>query len=292
MNDHADLELIAAFREGLLDSGPSERVAGHLAVCPACAARGRAVAQVTARLAGAAAPPMPPDLVRRLDAVLAAEIAAADAAAGTAAAEGNGQPVTGVVRTLPVTRAARPRRRLAAVLRPLAAAAAVCLLAGGGYLLLHSIGSAPASHSAAQQPRSSAALPAGGATGGRQLQSGANAAEAAAAVVVHSNTDYQAGQLQTQADAALRRYASSMSPRVKTGSIPLNPVPTSAVSGCLQGITTVGGQRLLVDEATYQGQRAVVIISPASSGRPGHVWVVSGACTTSAGHLIAQSQLP
>ncbi len=86
MNEHADLELIAAFREGLLNPADGDRVGRHLSGCAACALRQAALADVTARLAQAPQPPMPPGLARRLDAVLAAEVAAADTAAGTTAA--------------------------------------------------------------------------------------------------------------------------------------------------------------------------------------------------------------
>ena len=88
MNDHADLELIAAFREGLLDRAASEWVGRHLSGCASCAQRGSALDEVTVRLAEAPELPMPPVLARRLDAVLAAEVAAAEAAtAARAAAE-------------------------------------------------------------------------------------------------------------------------------------------------------------------------------------------------------------
>jgi hypothetical protein len=88
MNDHADLELIAAFREGLLDQAAGEWVGRHLSGCTSCAQHQSALDEVTVRLAEAPELPLPPVLARRLDAVLAAEVAAAEvAAAGAAAAE-------------------------------------------------------------------------------------------------------------------------------------------------------------------------------------------------------------
>ena len=87
MNDHADLELIAAFREGLLDRAASEWVGRHLSGCASCAQHRSALDEVTVRLAEAPELPLPPVLARRLDAVLAAEVAAAGAAAAENAAE-------------------------------------------------------------------------------------------------------------------------------------------------------------------------------------------------------------
>ena len=80
MNEHADLELIAAFREGLLAAADGDRVGRHLSGCATCAQRQAALEEVTARLAQAPPPPLPPGLVQRLDAVLAAEVAAAQTA--------------------------------------------------------------------------------------------------------------------------------------------------------------------------------------------------------------------
>ncbi len=329
MSDHADLERIAAFREGLLDSADGARVASHLAACSACAARGAALAQVTTRLAHAPDPPLPPEVVQRLDAALAAEITAAGgpaaaargqvaaAADGQVAAVGhstgaageNQQPGTGAIGPRRATRMARaresrtwrgrghaaaPRGRMAAALRPLAAAAAVCLLAGGGYLLLHTSRSPSTTSSAAppagQTGQSGPAQSQGRAIPGRQSQGNGTATAATAAVVVHSNTNYQAGRLPAQAEAALRRYTSMLS-APKTGEMPLQPQASSAVSGCLARIPAVPG-RVLVDEATYRGQSAVVVISPASAGRAGHVWVISSACLMSAGHIMMDTSLP
>jgi hypothetical protein len=176
VNGHADLELIAAFREGLLDQASGQRVGRHLAGCAMCALRAVAITEVTARLAGEPVPPLPGHVASRLDAALAAEIAATTAglaatAAGTGPSAGAGNsPGTGSAGretfvAVPGARrkhaagsrppaaapgGRRPGRRrragpdraahgLVAVLtRPMAAVAAVCLLAGGGYLLLRS----------------------------------------------------------------------------------------------------------------------------------------------------------
>ena len=245
MNKHEDLELIAAFREGLLEPG---RVVtgstGHLSGCAVCAQRQAALDEVTAAIERAAPAPLPPSLAQRLDAALAAEVAAARAAAadasGSAAVSGQGEHSTrsehsaghGVAaghsrvpaphaRRRPAGRApagrapdasrpggrGRPGGRLMAVaMRPLTAAAAVCLLAGGGYLLANSL-----THPA---PGTSASGPSR--TQGRQIRSGGVAAHAAmvapqlrigASAVVRSGTSYRSGQLAAQAAAVASENA-------------------------------------------------------------------------------------
>src|SRR5260370_32239906 len=73
MSEHADLELIAAFHEGLLDRAAGDRLARHLSGCAVCTQRQAALDDVTARLAAAPPPPLPPGLAERLDAALAAQ---------------------------------------------------------------------------------------------------------------------------------------------------------------------------------------------------------------------------
>ncbi len=106
MNDHADLELIAAFREGLLDPAAGHRIGRHLSGCATCARRQAALDEVTARLADTPRPPLPSALAQRLDAVLAAETAAAEAA-------GDAEAATGTAISQTVRGSGEPRHPLA-----------------------------------------------------------------------------------------------------------------------------------------------------------------------------------
>lgn len=312
MNDHADFDIIAAFREGLLDGPASELVGNHLATCPVCAERGAALAHVAARLASAPAPPMPPELSLRLDEALAAEIAAAGGAIGASVDRsplaGNGHtgrrptgPPARVSTTGPASRAVqerssrpsaaaksrrRARGRMATALRPLAAAAAVCLVVGGGFLLIHS----------AQAP-----TPTSGASGAvRHAQNGsappiqngpAMSRFAGVVAMVGSSTAYRSGELESQAAATLQQYRNRIFPG-KTGAITMPmQAPSPALSGCLQRVAP-GQRRLIVDNASYDGHKVMVIIVPASGGQPGQVWVVAQGCSATAGEIIAHSQLP
>lgn len=204
MTEHADLELIATFHEGLLDPAATGRVGRHLAECAACAQRAATLTEVTTLLSGSAVPPVPAHVAQRLDAVLAAEIAAARAAAGAAALAGTsaavsatqtaaestfaGQPRTAAgdegtgERGTPPTYRRRGRTRgragheraargwMTTLARPLAAAAAVCLLAGGGYLLLRTSTSTPTATSAGASAPRKQPPPAGSALTPRQPQ--------------------------------------------------------------------------------------------------------------------------
>jgi hypothetical protein len=85
MRDHPDDETIAAFREDLLPAHRTARIAAHLAECPRCAEVDAQLAAVTAALARTPTPPMPASLTARLDAALAAEIAARSTAGASPA---------------------------------------------------------------------------------------------------------------------------------------------------------------------------------------------------------------
>ena len=85
MRGHPDDETIAAFREDLLPARRAARIAAHLAECPRCAEVDAQLAAVTAALARTPTPPMPASLTARLDAALAAEVAARSAASASPA---------------------------------------------------------------------------------------------------------------------------------------------------------------------------------------------------------------
>jgi hypothetical protein len=327
MNEHADLDLIAAFREGLLDPADGDRVGRHLSDCPACAQRQSALDEVTARLAQAPAPPLPPTVARRLEAALASEVAAAETATATPTVAAStvseqrtgrghrtdhfqpGRARAGHTRAGRAPDGRQPTRRgpagrdrpdrdrsvrglLAITSRPLAAVAAVCLLAGGGYLLVHSF-----THNSARVPAT-----APNAAGSRSAKSGAalsprrpmiapqNPTGGAAIVYVRSGTSYEPGVLRVQAAAVARSHAAEVSPG-KAGDTTVNPSrQNSSLSGCVRRVT--GGQRgVVVDTATYQGRQATVIIAPGLGGAGGQVWVVGPQCSAANADVITTSSL-
>jgi hypothetical protein len=175
MRGHPGSETIAAFREDLLPARRAARIAAHLGECPRCAEVDAQLAAVTAALARTPTPPVPASLTARLDAALAAEVAArsaagaspghADSAEGAtpagaadraapadrrspaeraAAPAGRGPGTgpghtgpghTGPGRGGPGRRAGRPRAGSRLSLRIAAVTAAVVVLAGGGYAI-------------------------------------------------------------------------------------------------------------------------------------------------------------
>ena len=304
MNDHADFDLIAAFREGLLDQEGGELVGHHLGSCALCAERRAALDEVTTRLADDPTPPLPPQLAQRLDAALAAEIAVAHREATAAARNGTQdtepvtEPVTAPAPAPPHVR--RPhatrhskepaRRRLAAaMLRPLAAAAAVLVVAGGGYLAFRAFAPGSSSAPSAVRPATSLGAPGGGRASQHPMVEPQGPTGGVAVLTVTSGTSYQATSLRADAVNVLRRYASSLQSPGKARDTTAQPFGTP-LSGCLQRVSQ-GRKPLIVDQATYQGHPARVIIAPANASSSGQVWVVGSRCSASTSDVIAQSRL-
>ncbi len=315
MNDHVDIGLIAAFREGLLEPAAGDRVGRHLSGCAACAQRQAALEQVTARLAEAPSPRLPPELGRRLDAALAAEIADCEAVmdigdgrrprarrANRPARERVGrerawhrpagrEPAGHGLGSRERSGRQRPSRGvMATALRPLAAAASVCLLAGGGYLLVRSVTQnspgAPSSAAAAGKQRAKS----GAALAPRVPMSGQPSRSAEAFTIVGSGTNYLPPQLRVQALSVAQRYGGTVPSAGKTGEMPMQPSRANpSLPGCLHRVT--GGQQpLLVDMARYDGRSAIVIIATESGDAVGRLWVVGMGCSSADGEVITTSR--
>ncbi len=284
MNDHADLDLIAAFREGLLDPATSERVGRHIDGCATCASRKAALDEVTSLLAQAPTPALPQQVAHRLDAALAAEIATARQTARTTDTRARSRH-SGAAR-------GRARRGLGApMLRPLAAAAAVVSLIVGAGFALHSLGSnSPGSRSTASRPVKSPAF-AGGASSAQGQVGGPRAAGVDRAVLyLSTGTSYSPTSLRAEAAKVLQRYASRIPSPTKAGVGTNQQFGASSTSDCLRRVSG-GRQPLVVDRATYQGRSVNVIIAPATGTAAGHVWVVGLGCSATASDIIAQSSL-
>lgn len=86
---HPDPATLAEFREGTLSGPDAARVRSHVAGCPGCASASGRLGDVTALLANAPVPPIPPEVSARIQAAIAAE-ATARTAAATAGVAGNG----------------------------------------------------------------------------------------------------------------------------------------------------------------------------------------------------------
>jgi hypothetical protein len=313
MIGHPDADTLATCREGLLGRRRSARIRAHLARCSRCASLDHELAAVTSLLASAPAPRIPDELAARLDTVLAAESAArargespaADAIPATAdgipattgattgAADGGSGPAgqAGPRPSRPrSTRPARPRRVTA--LRAASVTAALLVIAGGGYgvsRLLQGGNSAensPVSGGSHSLPRV--------APGVRVPRQGGNSAPgppgaglmipSGGVSLVHSGTDYRPGQLAAQAEGVLARWLA------QSGGQSTSSVPTT-LAGCVMLFAGVA-RPILVDEASYGGRPATIIIRAPAAGHPGRVWVIVPSCSAAGRQLISTAALP
>jgi hypothetical protein len=329
MRGHPGSETIAAFREDLLPARRAARIAAHLGECPRCAEVDAQLAAVTAALARTPTPPVPASLTARLDAALAAEVAArsaagaspghADSAEGATPAgaadraapadrrspaeraaapagrgPGTGTGHTGPGRGGPGRRAGRPRAGSRLSLRIAAITAAVVVLAGGGYAISRVIAGGQETSSA-----SSSGAAASGSTASRSAGSALppeavpRAAPTAGLPLVASHTTYRAGQLPAQVTAVLQRYPAhghvSAAPPAAAGAAGKAGFPHLA--GCVSHIA--GGQRpRLVDIARYGTQPAAVIVVPVPGTATVRVSVVGPGCSGQGGDIITQFSMP
>lgn len=289
MTDHIDPDVIAALGEGLLGRREAGRARLHLHSCANCAAQAAALAEVPAmlrRISEAEPPPVPPWVAERLDAALAAEaLTAGTGANGTAPAEQAPAEVPSIADGRRRRRGRGPDSRL---LRPLAAAAAVCLLAGGGYAVFRAAAPHASGTSAAVSHRPAAtATPHGG---GPLIKGGGSPTASPGTTtpeVIRSGVNYQPAQLQAQVESELRQTAPQ---RHQGGTGQNSPQLPASMNGCMQRV--IGAQQpTLVDEATYRGQRATVIVTPEANGPGGEVWVTGAGCSAAHSDVLAHTSV-
>ena len=132
---HLDTDVLAEFRAGLIGGRRGARIAAHLAGCERCTAVDEQLAGVRSLLASVPALGMPDSVARRLDTVLAAEVAHRNVTQGDAAQRDQAERVRGDgTGESPAPRRPGGNRGFRLLtLRVLAPAAAVVVLAAGGY---------------------------------------------------------------------------------------------------------------------------------------------------------------
>lgn len=287
MTDHYESDVLAEFHAGLVTGRRRASIASHLAACERCAGVTDQLADVSTLLAAVPPPALPADVARRLDLALAAEAAnrfsAERAVADRPAHRANGR--------------GPHRRRDFRLLtqRILLPAAAVVVLAAGGFGLSRAIGSSSSSSTAAGSeaaPAASAASVASGRAAG-QPASGTTTHRAGVLPaikaplnfqVLNSATDYRRGTLTQQLTTELQRSAEpAAGPQT---------LAAGSVKGCVLRVTrgTVPGTLVLVEQAHFQGQPALVIV--AESGHQDRAWVAAAGCSASSDHVLATATLP
>jgi hypothetical protein len=259
---HPDSDVLAEYREGLISGRRGARITAHLAACDQCAVLSDQLAEVSILLASAPVPVMPDSMARRLDAVLAAEAAQRHDAERTSA---------GASRDRAAHR--RPARRggwRLVTVRVLAPAAAVVALAALGFGLSRIGG--PTNSSAASSAVGSAAAPSAAA----RPAAAANAPESHiggatrlglshAFKVYNSPTSFQLSTLRSQIEHELRAPAGPAG------------VPSAQIVGCVSRVTGGRGTPVLVENARFQGQPAIVIVASHQSSDT--VWVTAPGCS-------------
>lgn len=265
MTEHVDIEVLAEYAEGLLDSEESRRVARHLDGCERCEREHAALGDVSSLLAAAPPPVMPPEVASRVEAAIDAEAYARQTATATAEAPGG---------NVVAMRSRRARRWIA----PLSAVAAAAVVVVGGVTLVNQVnghggaqsGAAPTSESPAE------AVP-----------------KAAGPRFTDSGTHYTATALAAQVNGTVRKSAPGGGLGAKSDKE--SPGPSrlpSALPGCVDRISEkAGDEPTVVDRGTYDGDPVRVLIFP-HSGDKYAVWIVDSQCSAHADGIVTHTTVP
>jgi hypothetical protein len=249
---HVSYETLADLAEGLLGEVETETANDHLAECRICRDRAAELMGVTRILATARPPSMPPDLQVRLNAALAAE-----------------------ARTRTPHRA-RPRRN-----QLVAAAAVAAVAVVGGAVAVANLSGAPtglssATNSQADEPPTHFApqqenpnLRAGGAP----------SANNRAYPVLADGTAFTSAGLAAQ----VRRAVDGARPTGSTN----QTTPGLRLAQCVDRVVGPARRPLLVEEGTYDGAPAEVIVA-ANGVMSLDVWVVGQACSGTDSDILTQ----
>jgi hypothetical protein len=293
---HLDTDVLAEFRAGLITGRRGTRIAAHLAGCERCTELDDQLAGVSVLLASVPAPAMPDRVARRLDTVLAAEVAQRDTARREAVLQNRAERAGGDGARESTT----PRRpdgnrgfRLL-TLRVLAPAAAVVVLAAGGYGLsrinLGSSTGSSASTSAGSAERAAAPTAAASAKSGGSVNapnagptkgavSRPQGITAAGITVVTGHANLTHGGLAQQVKAQLAVPSSARTTRAAT----------SAERGCVLGL--IGHHQLeLAERVRFEGSLATLVV--ARTGARDMAWVAAPDCSATHRHVLDTTSLP
>jgi len=273
---HLDTDVLAEFRAGLITGRRGAGITAHLAGCDRCTALDDQLAGVSVLLASVPVPPVPDSVARRLDTVLAAEVARRDTAER---ARGDGAAES------PAPRRPDGHRGFRLLsLRVLAPVAAVVVLAAGGYGLSRLVG--PASQTTASSAAGSATPASAPSTAGSAKSAGrANVPAAGPAritpgmVVVTSTANFSRARLAQQVRAALLVSPAPGSTRAATAQL----------RGCVLGL--IGDhppQR--VESVRFEGKPATLVV--ARAGATDTAWIAAPDCSATNRHVLASTSLP
>jgi hypothetical protein len=291
---HLDTDVLAEFRAGLIGGRRAARIAAHLAGCERCTAVDEQLAGVRSLLASVPALAMPDSVARRLDTVLAAEVAHRNVTQGDAAQRDQPERVRGDgTGESPAPRRPGGNRgfRLLA-LRVLAPAAAVVVLAAGGYGLTRinlgsSTGSA-ASTTAGGAVRSAPSVAAGAESAGHVNAPAAGPSKGAAVPggIARAGFSLVTGQRNlTRAGLAQQVRAGLLVP-VSARS---TQAPSQRLRGCVARLAD-GHVVKLVESVRFEGRPATLIV--ARTGDKDTAWIAAPDCSDTDSHVLATTTLP
>ena len=290
---HLDTDVLAEFRAGLITGRRGARIAAHLAGCGRCTVVDEQLAGVRSLLASVPAPAMPDSVARRLDTVLAAEVAQRGAVQDNRAerADGDGARESPAPRRPGGNRGNRGFRLL--TLRVLAPAAAVVVLAAGGYGLSRvNLGSSTESSAAtsaggaarAAAPSAAASAKSGGSVNApnagptKGAVSRPQGIKAAGITVVTGPANLTRDSLAQQVRAQLAVPSSARTTRAAT----------SIERGCVLGL--IGSHPLeLVESVRFEGSPATLIV--ARTGAHDTAWVAAPDCSATHRHVLDTTSL-
>ena len=290
---HLDTDVLAEFRAGLITGRRGARITAHLAGCGRCTLLDEQLAGVRSLLASVPAPAMPDSVARRLDTVLAAEVAQRDTAQRDAALQNGAERADGDgARESPAPRRPGGNRGFRLLtLRVLAPAAAVVVLAAGGYGLSRiNLGSSTASSasagSAAQgmAPTGAASAKSGGSVNAPEAGPTKGAVSrpqgitAAGITVVTGHANLSRDGLAQQVRAQLAVPPSARTTRAAT----------STERGCVLGL--IGHHQLeLVESVLFEGSPATLVV--ARTGAHDTAWVAAPDCSATHSNVLDTTSL-
>jgi hypothetical protein len=290
---HLDTDVLAEFRAGLITGRRGARIDAHLVGCERCTAVDEQLAGVRSLLASVPAPAMPDSVARRLDTVLAAEVAQREARSAARNDQAERARGDGTGESPAPLRPGGNRGFRLLTLRVLAPAAAVVVLAAGGYGLsrinLGSSTGSSASTSAGGAARVATPSAAGSAKSAGRVN--APAAGPSKAVVPRSagltpaNFSLVTGQRSlTRANLAQQVRAELLVPV----SARTTKTPPKQLRGCVAKLAD--GQRLeLVESVRFEGGPATLVV--ADTGAEVTAWIAAPDCSATYRHVLDTTTL-
>lgn len=250
---HLDYDVLADLAEGLLEDDEAASVNAHLETCADCRDLSADLADVSRILAEAPVPSMPAELAERIDTAIAAE-----------------SMHTATVASLEQRRGRRHWRILSA------AAATVVVLGGGATIGKIAMDGASSSDSAARHPAPHRSLTDPGSAS--DVPKVAPGEPDPTFKIAQSGTDYRSGTLGDQVGGVV---AGEQKRRSEAAA------PGARLRDC---VTSVAGEQtlLLVDQAKYEGQPAIIIAVDGDQPGKRNIWVVGPDCSPQAHRLLKQ----